>query len=62
MHALCDEHLEAMNRILRYLKITPGKRLFFGKRVKKKIEAFINVDWVQSIKDKRSTSRYYTFV
>ena len=56
------EHMEAVNRILRYLKMTPGKGLYFRKNTRKDIEVFIDADWDRSITDRRSTSGYCTYV
>ncbi|TYK23879.1 Cysteine-rich RLK (receptor-like protein kinase) 8 [Cucumis melo var. makuwa] len=57
-----EEHMEAVKRILRYLKTTPGKRLMFRKTNKKTIEAYTNSDWARSVVDRKSTSGYCTFV
>ena len=57
-----EEHMIAVNRILRYLKMTPGKGLFFKKIAKKDIELFSDVDQAGSLTDRRSTSGYCTFV
>lgn len=62
MHSPCEEHLEAAYRILRYLKGTPGKGLFFKKGENRCIEAFTDTDWAGAAEDRRSTSGYYTFV
>jgi len=62
MHEPYEEHLEAVHRILRYLKGTPGKGLFFGRNESRKIEAFTDADWAGSASDRRSTSGYCTFV
>ena len=62
MHAPTEEHLEAIYRILRYLKMAPGKGLFFGKHSGRGIEVYTNADWVGSITDRRSTSGYCTYV
>ncbi|XP_052479588.1 uncharacterized protein LOC128034788 [Gossypium raimondii] len=53
---------ETVFRILRYLKSSPGKGLFFKKSKQKRIEAYTDADWAGSITDRRSTSRYCTFV
>ena len=45
MHSPYEVHLEAVYRILRYLKSTPGKGLFFKKSEQKTIEAYTNADW-----------------
>ena len=62
MHSPYEEHLEAVYRILRYLKSTPGKGLFFKKGEQRTIEAYTDADWAGSVTDRRSTSGYCTFV
>ncbi|KAL4033413.1 hypothetical protein IC575_006500 [Cucumis melo] len=57
-----EEHMEAVKRILRYLKTTPGKELMFRKIDKKTIKAYTNSDWAGSVVDRKSTSGYCTFV
>ncbi|KAL0556912.1 hypothetical protein IC582_005429 [Cucumis melo] len=44
MQAPYEKHMEAVNRILRYLKNTPGKGLMFRKTNRKTIEAYIDSD------------------
>ncbi|KAL4562118.1 hypothetical protein LXL04_034312 [Taraxacum kok-saghyz] len=61
MHAPLQGHLNAVYRILRYLKNTPGKGLFFGKKDDKRVAAFTDADWGGS-DDSRSTSGYCTLV
>ena len=62
MNGPTEEHMEAVNRILRYLKMTPGKGLYFRKNTRKDIEVFVDADWAGSITDRRSTSGYCTYV
>ena len=57
-----EEHLEAVYRILRYLKMTPGKGLYFRKNLGRAIEIFTNADWAGSVIDRRSTSGYCSFM
>ncbi|KAL4038634.1 hypothetical protein IC575_002257 [Cucumis melo] len=57
-----EKHMEAVNRILRYLKNTTGKGLMFRKTNRKTIEAYTDSDWEGSVIDKKSTSGYCTFV
>ena len=57
-----EEHLEVVHRILRYLKSTPGRGLFFKKIGQEAIEAFTDADWAGSITDQKLTSDYCTFV
>ncbi|KAK2979535.1 hypothetical protein RJ640_013552 [Escallonia rubra] len=56
------EHQEAVYRILRYLKMTPGRGLFFKKGVSRGVEIFSDADWAGSLSDRRSTSGYCTYV
>ncbi|KAL4038503.1 hypothetical protein IC575_002124 [Cucumis melo] len=60
MQAPYEEHMEAIKRILRYLKTTPGKGLMFRKTDKKTIEAYTDSDRVRSVVDRKSTSSYCT--
>ena len=62
MHAPRESHLEAILRILRYLKSDPGKELFFMRNNHLQVEAYIDSDYGGSVIDRRSTSGYYTFV
>ncbi|KAM0944922.1 putative RNA-directed DNA polymerase [Dioscorea sansibarensis] len=62
MHAPMKEHMAAANRVLRCLKETLGRGLFFKKTTNCGIETFTDADWAGSIVDRRSTSGYCTFV
>ncbi|EXB75222.1 hypothetical protein L484_026004 [Morus notabilis] len=62
MHSPYEEHLEAAYRILRYLKNSLEKGLFFEKNEQRGIETYTDADWAGSTLDRRSTSGYYTFV
>ena len=62
MHSLYEAHMNVVYKILQYLKGTLGKGLHFGKHDQLKIEAFMDVDWMGSIEDRKSTSRYCTFM
>ena len=60
MHALYKEHMESMYRILKYLKGSIGKGLFFRKNETRTIEGFTDANWASTIEDQRSTSGYCT--
>jgi hypothetical protein len=62
MHSPFEEHLEAVYRILRYLKANPGKGLFFKKTSERNVSIFTDADWAGSVTDRRSTSGYCTYV
>lgn len=62
MHTPYEEHLAAVYRILRYLKSSPGKGLFFKKCEERGVEAYTDADWAGSITDRKSKSGYCTFL
>ena len=57
-----EEHMEAVNKILRYLKTTPGKGLMLRKTDRKTIKVYADSNWVGSVVDKSLTFGHYTFV
>ena len=61
MQASYKDHVEAVNKIMRYLKATLAKGLRFRKIDRRCIEAYTDSNWVGSIV-RQSTSRYCTFV
>ena len=63
MHNLGEQHMNAVMRILRYLKNALGKGILFGKNVDhQSIEVYNDADWAGAVDDRRSTSGYFTFV
>lgn len=62
MHGPTTVHLEATYRILGYTKRNPSMGLLYRKNVAIRVEGYTDVNWVESITDKRSTSGYYMFV
>ena len=55
--------MNAVMRILRYLKSALGKGILFTKNVDcQSVDVYSDADWVGAINDKRSTSGYCTFV
>ena len=62
MHEPRQPHLNAVYRILHYLKGCPGKGILFRRGSKLTIEAFTDADYVGSIVDRRSTSGYCMFL
>ena len=53
MHAPHAIHLEAVMRILRYSKSSPGKGLYFSKHGHLSVQTFIDADWARSVTDSR---------
>ncbi|RVW42615.1 Retrovirus-related Pol polyprotein from transposon TNT 1-94 [Vitis vinifera] len=63
MHNLGEQHMNAVMRILRYLKNAPGKGILFTKNIDhQSIEVYTDADWAGAVDDRRSTSGYFTFV
>ncbi|RVW22282.1 Retrovirus-related Pol polyprotein from transposon RE1 [Vitis vinifera] len=63
MHNPEEQHMNAVMRILRYLKNAPRKGILFVKNVDhQSIEVYSNADWAGVVDDRRSTSGYFTFV
>ena len=55
MHKPKDLHLQAIYKILHYLKGTLGKGILFKKIAKLTLEAYADADYASSTADKRST-------
>ncbi|WKA11678.1 hypothetical protein VitviT2T_029154 [Vitis vinifera] len=63
MHNPGEQHMNAVMRILRYLKNAPRRGILFAKNVDhQSIEVYINADWAGAVDDRRSISGYFTFV
>lgn len=62
MHYSKKVHLESIYKIFMYLKRSPHGALFFKRSETNNIEVFSNADRTSSVKDRRSTIKYYTFV
>ena len=63
MHNPGEQRMNAVMLILRYMKSAPGKSILFTKNVDcQSVDAYSDDDWAGVIDDRRSTSRYFTFV
>ncbi|KAL2453574.1 cysteine-rich RLK (RECEPTOR-like protein kinase) 8 [Abeliophyllum distichum] len=62
MQCPSETHMNAVTRILRYLKFSPRKGLIFWKNKHLNIDGYTDADWVENISDKKSTSGYFTSV
>jgi hypothetical protein len=62
MHDPRTGHMKIVYQILRYLKGTPGKGLWFRPNQHMNLEGYCNAYWASSRDDRRSTSGYYVFV
>ena len=61
MHNPKETRLRAVNRILQYLKGSPGKGILFKQGEGLSLEAYTDADYAGSVNDRRSTSGYWTF-
>ena len=62
MHSPSDMHMEAVTRILRYLKGSPGRGIQFKKHGHLKISGYTDADWAGNVTDRKSMAGYFTFV
>jgi hypothetical protein len=62
MHDPRTGHMEVVYKILRCLKGTPGRGLWFRKSGHLNLEGYCDADWASSRDDRRSTSGYCVFV
>jgi len=62
MHSPSEDHMNAVIRILRYLKSSPRKGLMFSKYDHLRVEGYTDADWAGNVSDRKSTSGYFTFV
>ncbi|XP_024030348.1 uncharacterized protein LOC112094217 [Morus notabilis] len=57
-----EDHLEAVNRILRYLKTTLGHGLFFKKSENRDVVLYTDASWAGELTNRRSTTGYCSYV
>ncbi|GJW81349.1 putative RNA-directed DNA polymerase [Tanacetum coccineum] len=62
MHSPSKDHMKAVYRILRYLKGSPGKGLFFEKKPNHQVSGYTDADWAGDRTGGKSTSGYFTFI
>ena len=62
MHDLREVHMEALFRVLKYLKSSPSQGIHVKRGRSLILEAYTDVDWAGSIIDRRLTSMYCTFL
>jgi hypothetical protein len=62
MHDHRKQHMEAIRRILRYIKGSLGKVLWFKSNEHLRIEYYCDADWAGGVDDHKSTIRYYVRV
>lgn len=57
-----EKHMDAVFRIMRYLKGSPGTGLMFKKSSNREIEVYTDADWASDVMDRRSTSGHCSFL
>ncbi|KAL9413003.1 hypothetical protein AB3S75_041635 [Citrus x aurantiifolia] len=62
MHQSSKDHIEAVIRILQYLKSSLGKGLIFAKNNHLRVNGYTNANWAGNTIGRRSTSGYFIFV
>ncbi|KAI5322409.1 hypothetical protein L3X38_031481 [Prunus dulcis] len=62
MHSPSEDHLVAVMRILSYLKKALGNGLILRKLEHLDVKGYTDADWPGNIIDRRSISRYFTFI
>lgn len=55
------DHMEAVMKILRYLKSSPGTGLFFRKNTSCNLEVYTDADWAGSITDRQHLACVHTY-
>ena len=58
----CDSHWDAVIRILRYIKGTPGRGVLYESRGHTWIIGYCDADWASSPADRHCTSGYCVFI
>ena len=58
----CDSHWDAVIRILRYIKSTPGQGVLYENRGHTQVIGYTDADWAGSPTDRCSTSGYCVFI
>ena len=62
MHKPQVQHMEAIFRILRYLKGNPGRGILYRKNGHLDLVTYTDADWAGDKDDRKSTSGYFTLV
>jgi len=58
LNSSCEDHWNAVIRILKYIKKSPGKGLLYGSNNHTRVVCYSDVNWAGSPSDRRSTFGY----
>ena len=62
LNSLCEDHWNAVIRILKYIKCPLGKGLLYGHNKNTKVVYYLDADWAGSPSDRRSFFGYYVSI
>ena len=62
MHQPCKLHMEAVLRVVRYLKNAPGQGFFFSSNSDFRLRAYCDSNWAGCLITRRSTTCYCVFL
>nr|KYP76651.1 hypothetical protein KK1_020902 [Cajanus cajan] len=62
MYEPCERHMQAIDKILQYLKSSPRKGLLFKRGDIMSMEIYIDEDFIGLVTNRRSTFGYYMFL
>ena len=62
MYSPSKEHMDAVYRVLRYMKSSPGKGLFFERNNDYEITEYTDADWAGGHTDRKSISGHFMFI
>lgn len=54
--------MNVVKRILRYLKLAPGRGIMFFRNIHLNVDGYTNADWAGNIIDRQSTLGYFMSV
>ncbi|XP_061339329.1 secreted RxLR effector protein 161-like [Gastrolobium bilobum] len=62
LNSPCEEHWNAIVRIIKYIKVSSGKGLEYEDKGYVKVVGYSDADWASCPTDRRYITRYYVFV